>query len=55
MEWNNGIVERGTVEWNNGIVEWWNAGPIKRTGSEMCCLGALSVDFKTWLYYLLNT
>ena len=20
----------------------------------MCCFGALSVDFKTWLYYLLN-
>ena len=35
-------------------MERWNGGPIKRTGGEMCCLGALSVDFKTWLYYLLN-
>ena len=37
-------------------MEQWNGGPIKRSGGEMCCLGALSVgDFKTWLYYLLNT
>ena len=38
--------------WNSGMVEWWNSGmvgggqPIKRAGGEMCCLGALSVDFK---------
>ena len=29
--------------WNGGIVE---CGPIKRAGGEMCCLEALSVDFK---------
>ena len=38
--------------WNSGMVEWWNSGmvgggqPIKRAGGEICCLGALSVDFK---------
>ena len=51
MEW----VSRFNGTWNGGMVEWWNSGmvgrgqPIKRVGVERCCLGALSVDFRTYL------